>query len=272
MKRIINILFIFFITLPSANAKEIVLLRTKECGKYTLSDYQIKNNILVVVLSEYKIHKRVDTSSKSQKAIHSFPHFDIYYKYEDNKLIKISEQEFKKLDTKSIFESNESDGVISKSEGKYYELFKQNNKHKKIPFSVLKFKDGEYIVTFSDYYYWLQDLYIFTGKIFKIIDLGDINPITGLGNKFIYYDKEYDKLYFSGWKGRSKERVRNISKTDPGLYVYDLKKKTVKLLHKIDTNALCWPYRIPGTDKLIYVDYDGSTTRCIKVYLRDIEK
>ena len=88
-----------------------------------------------------------------------------------------------------------------------------------------------------------------------------------MGETLLFYEKKYNNLYFTGYKKVKKKEFYS----DEGLYVYNLKKEKIRLLKKAAKGYnLIAPYRIPETEKLIYINNGPKGVK--EIYIRDIEK
>jgi hypothetical protein len=184
-----------------------------------------------------------------------------FYKFKNNQLHEAEDKENKEYD---LIQDHYHSGKKFKER-----IFPNNKTIKEYCSGGVQYNDNEYIICLQRVY-MKQELYMFNGSKFNKLETGDIVPIVGYGNTFLFYDKEYDKLYFTGEK-RIPTKIESI---DNGLYVYDFKTKKLKLLQKANEGSeLAAPFRIPGTEKLIYINDNIYGSEGIhEIYMRDIEK
>ena len=164
-----------------------------------------------------------------------------YFQFDSDKLIEVKIADFKECEvTKEFYDSWKT---LKEN------IFPNNNVIKKYCSGGVKYNDKEYIVCLNKEYHE-PELCLFNGVQFKKIEMGNVYAVVGLGDTFIFYDKQYDKLYFTGYKKEHKKEIYSSF----GFYVYDFKKKNVILLQEADAGYdLIAPYKIPGTNKIIFI-------------------
>lgn len=241
MKKLFIMLIIIFVFNVIGYGKDKRLLSYNDNKRtYSFNGYAIKDNNFIISLRDNR--KRIFLS----------------YKYWQSKLIRSDIDDFESFE---ITKDNYDYWKIIKED-----LFPNNETIQKYCSQGIKIDDSKYIILFDKSYYE-PELNIFDGKTFKIIKMGSI-CVELMGEFFLYYEKEYKNLYFSGYKKDEK----NAPAYDIGLYVYNLKTGKARLLEKAkDDHMLIAPYRIPGTDKLIFIN--NHQRYCVKdIYIREIEK
>jgi hypothetical protein len=244
MKKFISIFYLIILITPCfARDNYGKILKIDESHKYLFSGYNIYKDSFFICLENKQTHKIN------------------FYQFKDNLLFEAKNDINNEYDLTMNY--NNSGEKFKKH------IFPNNKIIKEYCVGGLQYSESEFIICLKKAYL-RPELYLFNGNKFNKLELENVSPIVGYGNASFFYDKQYDKLYFTG----EKIIFSKIESIVNGLFVYDFQTKKQKLLQKAyEGHELVAPFRIPGTEKLIYFNIISYETEGIQeIYMRDIEK